>query len=95
MRSYAPELETGYLTSNVTDELLADMQKNGIRELCPKADQITKEKVDTWHLLGFRVRAWGVADENLMKNADDCGVDGMTLNYPDNLNSYIEEINNG
>lgn len=95
MRSYAPELETGYLTSNVTDELLADMQKNGIRELCPKADQITKEKVDTWHLLGFRVRAWGVTDENLMKNAYDCGVDGMTVNFPDKLKSYIEEINNG
>ena len=95
MRSYAPELETGYLTSVVTDELLTDMQKNGIRELCPKADQITKEKVDTWHGLGFRVRAWGVADEELMRNAYDCGIDGMTVNFPDKLKAYIEEMSNG
>ena len=91
IRQYAPQLETGYLTSQVTEELLRDMSQQGITELCPKADLLTEENVAYWHSLGFRVRAWGVSDESLMKNAYDCGVDGMTVNFPDKLAAYIEE----
>lgn len=95
MREYAPELKTGYLTSEVTEELLMDMQRQGIGELCPKASLLTQEKVAYWHTLGFSVRAWGVSDEALMKYAYDCGVDGMTVNFPDQLKKYIEEKKNG
>lgn len=95
MRRYAPELETGYLTSQITDELLRDLKCQGITELCPKADFVTAERVACWHGLGFRVRAWGVANEELMKNAYDCGVDGMTVNFPDRLTGYIQEKKNG
>lgn len=91
MRRYAPGLETGYLTSEVTEELLADMKAQRITELCPKADLLTAEKVAYWHSLGFRVRAWGVTDEDIMKQAYDCGVDGMTVNFPDKLCAYIKE----
>ena len=91
MRQYAPELETGYLTAEVTQQLLEDMKVQGITELCPKADLLTPEKVAYWHSLGFRVRAWGVADEDIMKHAYDCGVDGMTVNFPDKLCAYIKE----
>lgn len=95
MRAYAPGLKTGFLTSQVTEHLLSDMQANGIGELCPKAELLTPENVLYWHKLGFAVRAWGVADENIMKYAYDCGVDGMTVNFPDKLNRYIEEKRNG
>ena len=91
MRQYAPELETGYLTSSVTEELLTDMKNKGITELCPKADLLTEENVAYWHSLGFRVRAWGVANEEIMKKAFDCGVDGMTVNFPDKLTAYMKE----
>ena len=95
MRQYAPELETGYLTSEVSDILLEKMRKDGITELCPKADLLSGEKVAFWHSLGFRVRAWGIRDESTMKMAYDCGVDGMTVNFPDKLKAYIEETKNG
>lgn len=95
MRRYAPELETGYLTSTITEELLQDMKQQGITELCPKADLVTEETVAYWHSLGFRVRAWGVANDELMKNAYDCGADGMTVNFPDRLTAYIQEKTNG
>lgn len=94
MREYAPELKTGYLTSEVTEELLLDMQRQGIGELCPKASLLTPEKVVYWHNLEFSVRAWGVSDEVLMKHTYDCGVDGMTVNFPDQLKKYIEENEN-
>lgn len=95
MRSYAPFLKTGYLTSEVTEELLADMTRQGIGELCPKATLLTPEKVAYWHSLGFCVRAWGVTDEAVMKHAYDCGVDGMTVNFPDKLTKYIMEKQHG
>lgn len=95
IRNYAPGLKTGYLTSEVTNELLADMKRHGITELCPKASLLTPENVSLWHDYGFTVRAWGVADETIMKHAFDCGVDGMTVNFPDRLKKYIEEKNHG
>ncbi len=95
MREYAPDLRTGYLTSEVTEELLADMRRRNITEICPKADILTRENVAYWHSLGFGVRAWGIRDEAVMKQAYDCGVDGMTVNFPDKLKTYIEEKNNG
>ncbi len=92
MGKCAPELKRGYLTSVVDEELLQDMQQQGIRELCPRADLLTAEKVSYWHSLGFNVRAWGVSDEALMKHAYDCGVDGMTVNFPDKLTEYIRNL---
>ena len=39
---------------------------------------------------GFNVRAWGVKDEELMRNVYDCMADGMTVNFPDKLTNYIQ-----
>lgn len=90
MRACAPELKTGYLTSHVDDALLERMKTDGIGELCPRANLITPEAVERWHGLGFNVRAWGVANEEWMKNAVDCGCDGMTVNFPDKLTAYLK-----
>lgn len=89
MREYAPELETGFLAKAVDDALLTILREKGIVELCPPADQVTAENVRYWHDQGFRVRAWGVKDEALMRNARDCGADGMTVNFPDKLTEYL------
>jgi len=90
LREYAPNFKTGYLTNNITDELLAKMRELGIDEICPEAHMCNKEIVNKWHKMGFNVRAWGVYDENLMKQAYDAGCDGMTVNFPDKLTSYIK-----
>lgn len=91
VRHLAPEQRVGYLTGFVDDALLAKMRTDGICQLCPKADMLTKDKVSRWHAMGFSVRAWGVSNEQLMRHAYDCGVDGMTVNFPDKLNEYIKE----
>lgn len=90
MRSYAPEFKCGFLTSEISDELLSDMKKKGISEICPIASLATPENVKIWHDMGFNVRAWGIGDEGLMKSAYDAGVDGMTVNFPDKLTEYIK-----
>ena len=91
IRRYAPELRTGYLTETVDDQILTQMQTDGIDELCPKVIILDAEKVQCWHQLGFGVRAWGAFNEDLMRQAYDAGVDGMTVNFPDKLQAYIAE----
>lgn len=91
IRSCAPQLHTGLLCSNVTEETTRTLRELGIEQLCPRADEITAEKVATWHRMGFDVRAWGVKDETLMKKVFDAGADGMTVNFPDKLAQYIKE----
>ena len=85
----APNFRVGYLCCSVDEELLQRLTEIGVDEICPKAETITPDLVRKWHLMGFRVRAWGVANEELMRHAYDCGVDGMTVNFPDKLHSYI------
>lgn len=85
LRAYAPELTAGYLTKNIDDTTLQKMRQAGIDELCPKAAEITAEKVQYWHEQGFNVRAWGVFNPELMEQAYYAGVDGMTVNFPDLL----------
>ena len=90
-RAYAPEFQIGYLTESIADETLATLKAMGAEEFCPEAHLMTPELVEKWHNLGFRVRAWGVYNEELMRHACSCGADGMTVNFPDKLTTYLQE----
>jgi len=90
LRAYAPELTCGYLTKNVNEETLQKMRQAGIDELCPKAEEITAEKVVFWHESGFNVRAWGVSTPELMEQVWAAGVDGRTVNFPDLLTNLMK-----
>ena len=97
-RAYAPEFETGCLvgddieeTAIITPELEKKLLDLGITEICPKVADMNKELVDRWHGMGFRVRAWGAFDEELMRKVVDWGADGTTCNFPDKLTAYLKE----
>ena len=89
IRAIAPGLRTGWLKKDFADEDLAAMEKAGVDELCPRAVNVTPERVEEWHARGFNVRSWGVADDELMRSAYEAGVDGMTVNFPDRLAALI------
>lgn len=91
MHEIAPELKLGYLVSSFTDETFAKMKRIGCDEFCPKAALITEDAVRAWHRDGFRVRAWGVSDESVMERLVACGVDGMTVNFPDKLTAHLQK----
>ena len=91
LKEYAPELRIGYLKSRITDEDLEALKAIGCDEICPKGCEITPERVAAWHREGFNVRAWGIADETVMRAVYDAGADGMTVNFPDKLSAYIAE----
>ena len=88
IKAYAPELRVGLLTKEINDEVIANLVAIRADEICPQAKLVTRELVEHLHREGFRVRAWGVTDEELMRNAVDCGCDGMTVNFPDKLAAY-------
>lgn len=91
IKEYAPQLRVGLLTGEVTDDIIEELKRIRADELCPEAKILSPEKVNQWHREGFRVRAWGVYDETLMKKAYDSQVDGVTVNFPDILTAYIKE----
>ena len=86
-----PEASAGYLTKDFDDALMEKMKELGIWQICPPGALVTPEIVEKWHSAGFTVRAWGIKDVTVMKHAYDCGVDGMTVNFPDRLIAYMVE----
>jgi glycerophosphoryl diester phosphodiesterase len=91
MRAHAPELPTGWLVPEVTDAVLADARVMGLVQICPRATTVTPALVARLHAAGFVARAWGVANEDLMRQVVASGADGMTVNFPDKLIAYVNE----
>ena len=92
MRTYAPEIKTGFLAENeITDDLLNKMKSDGIMEICPEAPYVNLADVEKWHNQGFNVRAWGVLNTQLMKSVYSAGADGMTVNFPDKLTELLSK----
>ncbi len=91
IKEYAPELRIGLLHKEITEETLSFLKEIGAEELCPRATEITPERVAHWHREGFNVRAYGVADEEQMRQVYDAMADGMTINFPDKLTAYMAE----
>jgi glycerophosphoryl diester phosphodiesterase len=92
IRASAPELPTGWLVSEVSDDTIAQAHALGLTQICPKADRVTPALVRRLHAEGFVVRAWGVADEVLMRQVVNAGADGMTVNCPDTLLTYLQNV---
>jgi glycerophosphoryl diester phosphodiesterase len=79
----------------VSAAVLTQAQELGLTQLCPWAPVVTPELVRRVHAAGFVVRAWGVANEALMRRVVDAGADGMTVNFPDKLLAYLRSVRGG
>ena len=79
----------GWLTETADDEAVGKLLAIGGEEIAPKAALMTREDVARWRAAGLGVRAWGVANEELMEKMCALGVDGMTINFPDKLAQYM------
>lgn len=91
IRAIAPGLRTGWLKKDFAPEDLTAMEAAGVDELCPRAENVTRERVEEWHARGFNVRPWGVTDDNLMRAVVNAGADGMTINFPDRLAALLQQ----
>lgn len=91
IRALHPRMRTGYLTRETGDALFARMRADGVHQYCPNAASVTPQLVGQAKALGFSVRAWGVQTRALMEACCACGVDGMTVNFPDALSAYVSK----
>ncbi len=89
-RAYAPELPAGWLVRDWDDSTLPQAKELRLSQVCPRADLVTPQLVAEVHQAGFRVRAWGVGAEDLMRQVVDSEADGMTVNFPDKLTAYLQ-----
>lgn len=92
VKQLAPEYRVGYLYGPNEGNAAEKLAGIGGEQLCPKADMITPEMVKMYREMGFSVRAWGIKDEELMAYAVHCDVDGMTVNFPDKLNTLLKNM---
>lgn len=91
VKQLRPDYTVGWLAADFDGEAIAIMREMGAEQLCPQAENVTAENVRRWHEMGYSVRAWGCSDVELMKHAYECGVDGMTVNFPDLFLKYASE----
>ena len=89
IRKLDQTVSLGYLVGDCKKDTVHTCLENRIDAICPRATSLNEHDVQYAHNNGLFVRAWGVADEELMKKAYNAGVDGMTIDFPDRLIVYI------
>ena len=89
VRRDAPDISTGWLVREVSDEIVETARRMGVEQLCPNARTMKADVVIRLHKEGFTVRAYGVNTDDLMRAVVLSGADGMTVNFPDKLVAHI------
>ncbi len=87
-----PLARVGYITADFSEENLRRVVEAKIQEFCPRAEKITKHLVNQWRSLGLFIRACGVKNTEIMRNAIYAGVDGMTSDFPDMLMKELGRV---
>lgn len=90
MKECAPDLKRGYLLFHLDEKTRKEIETLELYEICPNGENVTKEEVAEYHEKGYGVRAWGMANVDIMKDTIEKGVDGMTVNFPDKLTEYLK-----
>ena len=80
-----PNMRIGYLVKGDGCDHIEELKAIGGEEMAPKADDMSEESVAALRDAGLGVRAWGLANQELMRKMCRLKVDGMTVNFPDKL----------
>lgn len=91
IRTFNQEIKLGYLCKTPEENILDTLIRHGIMQYCPAVRLVTRELVEKAHAKGLNVRAYGIKSIEDMEKAIDCGVDGMTINFPDILAKVKKE----
>ena len=94
-KAYNPNYRVGLLYEPDELEPVEKLRAIGGEELCPLAELLTREAVENFHSMGFSVRPWGIYNTDIMEEMCACGVDGMTVNFPDLLTKHLERVGAG
>jgi glycerophosphoryl diester phosphodiesterase len=84
-RAVDTKIKLGYLMGKIDTAIINQLKSIGAQQICPDAQKLTAEDVRLAKSNGLEVRAWNIANPEIMQQAIDKGVDGMTVNFPDKL----------
>jgi glycerophosphoryl diester phosphodiesterase len=94
-----PKIDPGIMMGLLVDKARPDLVKVatelGARQLCPRANLITRELVDSAHAADLQVVTWTVNDPGQMRSLIQSGVDGIMTDLPDRLRAVIEDLSSG
>ena len=90
LRRLDGQISLGYLTGEISSEMLDKLEEHRIRQICPRVDLVTEDGMKLAQERGFSVRFWGAKTIELMNRALTLGGDGMTCNFPDKLNAALK-----
>ena len=89
-RAYAPEIPAGWLAREVDESMIEQARRLRLAMICPQAGILDRELADRLHQKGFIVMVWGAGDEDVMRRVVEAGADGMTVDFPDKLASFLD-----
>lgn len=84
------KIRIGYLTETVDEALLERMKQVPMQQLCPRVNLLSDEMFHRALDMGFSVRFWGIANDDLMRSAMREGSAGMTINDPAELTRALQ-----
>lgn len=79
------------IQESITKDNIMKLLEIGGTQICPKADDVTKEGIKLAKSYGLGVRLWGVFNEEIMKKVYPLDTEGMTVNFPDKLTALMNE----
>ncbi len=84
-REVDKKIKMGFLMGKIDMNVINQLKSIGAQQICPDAQKLTAEDVQLAKENGLEVRAWNIANTDVMEKAIAMGVDGMTVNFPDKL----------
>jgi glycerophosphoryl diester phosphodiesterase len=84
-REVDKKIKMGYLMGKTDMDVINQLKSIGAQQICPDAQKTTAEDVELAKRHGLEVRAWNIANTDVMEKSISMGVDGMTVNFPDKL----------
>ena len=91
-RDAAPELRTTPLIPPRHDatEAIVACAEAGHDGISLHIESVTPDLVADAHTRGLEIRCWGVKSRDTMASGAACGVNGMTINWPDWLQEWVD-----
>jgi len=79
-------IRIGYvLNRKIDNDVIRQIKSIDGRQVCPRAELITPDRVKLAHRHGLEVSAWGIQNLEIMNNMLTLGVDGIIIDFPDKL----------
>ena len=82
----------GFLFENPLENVVEKAQQIGVRQICPRADLVTRELLSQAHEAGLQVATWTVNEPAQMERLISMGVNGIMSDYPDRLRDVVERV---